>query len=464
MLLKNNKLLSDYTDFGDKRLNARLGKICNQMSKGFGASIPSSSRCRSEMKGIYRFFKNKKVSMQKIIEGHRAVHQKDRDKVLKQTLLIAQDSTTMDYTRKRSAQNFGPICYKYHRGFILHNSMVISSTGVPIGLFKQTALIRSDESLGTSYTNRVPIEEKESYRWIEHFEELQNYYAPYPNIEVFNVCDREADIYELFCKKQAPNVHLIVRSQHNRKLLDKSKLHQKVASSPVQCNYRIKVTDRETGKKRKAQVALRFCQVELKLHTPKAWQKELPSLSLSVLQVEETNPPKGKKGVKWILLSTKPIKTISEAKTIIRYYELRWLIERFHYILKSGGQVTKLQLKDSKRILNAVSTYSVSAINLMRMNYLAREHPELNIYQAGVSSQEYRILYLYVNKNMDKRLEFKKDDPPSIREYVIVIARLGGFMKYNSKNSVLPGLKTFWRGWIKYEEIKQTYYTFMSRN
>ena len=85
------------------------------------------------------------------------------------------------------------------------------------------------------------------------------------------------------------------------------------------------------------------------------YQKGLPPVTLWAIKVEEPNPPKGIKPVKWILLSSKEITNTSIAKTIVRYYELRWLIERFHYVLKVGAGVTDLQLETPQRILKAVA-------------------------------------------------------------------------------------------------------------
>ncbi len=465
MLLKNNTLLKSQADFGDVRLNHRLGRICNQISQNLGQSIPQASSNRSEMKATYRFFQNDKVSMDKIIAAHLSVHQRDRDKVHKQVLLVPQDTTGLIYTNKRSGKDFGPINFKNQRGAKLHNSLIISPTGVPVGLFKQSVIIRSDATFGKrNHPKREPIEDKESYRWIEHFNELQDYFEPYPNIEVFSICDREADIFELLSAKRLDHVHLIVRSKHNR-IIDpesKARLHQQVASSPLRSTFKIKVTDRKTCKKRTAQVQLRFCPVNFSLSTPNKWQRDLPPISLWLLQIEEINPPKGKKGVKWILLSTKAIQSVAQAKTIVRYYELRWLIERFHFILKSGTQVTQLQLKTPKRILNAVSAYSISAVNLMRINYLAREYPQWSIYEIGITNSEYQALYQYAHVNMDKRLTFNPNAPPTLKEFVITIARLGGFTNFSNQDH--PGLKTFWRGWNTYQTILKTFFTFMSKN
>jgi len=463
MRLKNNSLLAEHADLGDKRLNKRLAKICNQFSKKIDKSIPESSIKRSDMKATYDFFKKEKVSMDKIISAHLSVHQKNRDKVDKQTLLVTQDSTDLIYSKKRSAQAFGPMNFLYHRGGRLHNSLILSSKGVPIGLFKQSVNIRSDETFGKrNNRKREPIEDKESYKWLVHFNALQEYYAPYPNIEVFSICDREADIHELFCAKQAPNVHLVIRSQHNRTLEEETgkkmpiKLHDKVAESPLRATYKIKVTDRKTCKKRTAQVELRFCPVKFKMKNPTKWQKDLPSVTAWAIQLEEINAPKGKKPVKWILLSTKAVVTIADAKKIIKYYELRWIIERFHYMLKSCAKITDLQLKTPKRILNAIATYSVSVVNLMRINYIAREHPDWTTEQIGIPTIECQVLYKYANATIDKRLNFNPDQPPTVKEFVITIARIGGFTNFSNQN--LPGLKTFWRGWNTYQTILKSFF------
>ena len=176
------------------------------------------------------------------------------------------------------------------------------------------------------------------------------------------------------------------------------------------------------------------------------------------IQVEEINSPKSVKPVKWILITTKKVNSVSGAKTIVRYYVLRWLIERFHYILKSGAQVTQLQLGTPKRVLKAIAAYSISAVNIMRINYLARVHPQWTIKQIGVSELEYKALYLYAHINIDERLKFNPLQPPSIREFVITIARLEGFTNYS--NQTFPGLKVFWRGWNTYQTIVKSYQSF----
>ncbi|GCA73185.1 hypothetical protein MiYa_04744 [Microcystis aeruginosa NIES-2519] len=43
----------------------------------------------------------------------------------------------------------------------------------------------------------------------------------------------------------------------------------------------------------------------------------------------------------------------------MRWYSYRWLIERYHFVLKSGCGLEKLQLETGRRIEMALATYSI---------------------------------------------------------------------------------------------------------
>lgn len=457
---KSKKSLSETSNIGDKRLDKRLEKICESFSKHLEASIPQSHADISQMKAGYNFFKHKKVNAEKIINAHLEHHQQKRHKIVKQTLLCPQDKTEVDFTGNKSAKQFGPLNHLNQRGFLLQSTLITSEKGVPIGLFKQSSIIRKEETFSkrTQHKSfpRQPIENKETNHWLQHFEELQDYFRDCPAIEVFCTNDREGDLYELFAKQSSDNVHLIVRSQHNRLLEDENqRLHDKVKSSPIQTRQTIKVTDRRTSKQRKAKVQIRYTSATIKLGAPTKWQKKLKPIKLWAMQVEEINPPKGYKAVQWILLTTYPINTLEDALRINRYYVLRWIIERFHYTLKSGAKIKDLQLTTPKRVLNAVACYSISAVNIMRMNYLARACPEMTALDAGFEIKQLKILFAYVKKHISKNITFDKDHPPTIRQVIIFIARIGGFTNFS--NQPFPGLKTFWRGWNIFNFILTAY-------
>lgn len=140
MCTKLTSLLAEKSSFGDKRLSKRFSLICHQFSNNLSGTIPESSGNRSKMKATYNFFDNDKVSVDKMIAAHVQVHQLNRDKVKEQVLLVAQDTTDLSYSTNRSRKSFGPMLRTKNRGCKLHNSLVISSSGIPLGLFKQSAV------------------------------------------------------------------------------------------------------------------------------------------------------------------------------------------------------------------------------------------------------------------------------------------------------------------------------------
>lgn len=456
--MKSKNKNKSKSEFGDNRLDARLEKIHKRFTKHLESSIPQNHADRSQMKAGYNFFKNEKVNPEKIMKFHRNEHQANRDKVVKQVLLCAQDKTELDFTGKKSSKDFGPLNHLNQRGCILQSSLLMSQTGVPIGMFKQNSIIRTDKNFGKRKAprKRKPIEEKETYHWLTHFKELQDFFRDSPGIEVFCTNDREGDLYELYALQNSENVHLIVRSDHNRMLDEQGdeRLHDKVKNSRVRHTTTIKVTDRRTCKKRKAKVEIRYIPARIKLGEPSKWQKGLAPINLWAIEVKEINPPKGYKAVQWILLTTYPINTIEDALRINKYYVLRWIIERFHFVLKSGAKVKELQLNTAKRVLNAVATYSISAVNVMRINYLARFYPEVNALDAGFELWQLKVLFAYIKTHIKKNIQFNDKEPPNIRQTVIYIAQIGGFTNYS--NQPFPGLKTFWRGWNNFNLILNT--------
>ncbi len=95
-----------------------------------------------------------------------------------------------------------------------------------------------------------------------------------------------------------------------------------------------------------------------------------------VILAEEEEPPGREPAVSWLLLSTLPVERVEQAMHCVRWYSLRWLIERYHYVLKSGCRLEQVQLQSKERIERALATYSIVAWRLLWLTYQAREHPE----------------------------------------------------------------------------------------
>lgn len=151
----------------------------------------------------------------------------------------------------------------------------------------------------------------------------------------------------------------------------------------------------------------------------------------------------------WLLLTTLPVSTYQEAMQCLQWYSYRWLIERYHFVLKSGCNLEKLQLEDGQRIHRALSTYSIVASRLLWLTYQARENPDASC--VGVlEAHEWQSLYCTVHQT-----PIPPASPPTLQEAVRWIAQLGGFLGRTQDGE--PGVKTLWRGLRRLTDIANTW-------
>lgn len=209
-------------DLNDLRLTKRFNLIVKQFEQNLSGSIVESSQTKKAIKGTYRFFHNKKVLPEKLIAGSLGKHLADSkgmevDGSLPRRYLALSDGTDLDYKKKRSGQKkkVGVLRGK-RRGLKLHNTMLVNDLGSPIGLLKQDYISRKDEDIGKKDRRKTPIEKKESMKWLNHFQAAQDF-ALKEEVEVVFVADREADIMDLYVKReQISSLYLLIRAQHNR--------------------------------------------------------------------------------------------------------------------------------------------------------------------------------------------------------------------------------------------------------
>lgn len=517
MVLSKSKV-SDY-NFSDLRLSKRFIRIRTKLSTDLSLSIPQAMQNKHQTKLTYSFFKNKKVNPEQIYKDHQTSlrpriktyynrlasfggqkpHKKSNFKNPTKRILALSDTVELDYRNKQNAKSLGPLTTKRRRGLLAHNTLLINDLGSPLDLLNQKFIIRKDEDFGKSKERKYyPIEAKESYKWYQHFVDSQNLLkslnsqteqseTPY---EMVYIADREGDIKELFQERQESNMHYIIRSQFNRSLLvetliettdqlNKSpqtvKLKDFLNMQQVQLQYPIQITHPKTKKKRTAEVQLKYHPIKLKMNKsfgakyykknniapPNRPYKE--TLDIYCVEVKEVNPPSDiEKPIHWILLTSLPVNNIEDALQVVDYYVLRWIIERFHYLLKTGGaNIENLNFKENHQLINALITYSFAAMDVLTLKYLAEKQPDLPIYQAGISSKEYQALYEYVHLYADKKVTYNPDIEPTIKEFVINLGKIGGFIP--SKRKPTPGLKILSYAYQKFNIILDTFNLFCQR-
>lgn len=154
----------------------------------------------------------------------------------------------------------------------------------------------------------------------------------------------------------------------------------------------------------------------------------------------------------WKLLTTLAVTTVTAAVQCVKWYCYRWLIERFHYVLKSGTKIEELQLKDASSLQKAIHVYSVAAMRIMQMVYQSRVTPDVSC-EVILTKEQWIALYMLIHKNINI-----PDQPPTLGEAVAWIGKLGGHL--GRKSDGPPGLKTVWLGYQRMCDAEAFYNIF----
>jgi len=435
-------------NFGDKRLNRRLARLYHQLGMNVEGGVSEVISNPHQLKGYYRFINNKKVMASDLVA---LFQQYSQELVGKESVILAiQDTTELNYTSHRSANYLGCLEHYRKKGLYLHNHILVNDLGLPLGIFSQQFWSRSTASLGKSKARKyLPIEEKESYRWLAEFEALQEAFALQTNQQIIQICDRESDISELLTARKYDHIHYLIRSK-NARIDVKSglKLPAVLAEKESCFQYQQEVYNQK-GEARVALLSVRYQKV--KLNAPYRKGKKLPQPTVWVVEAKEAHPPKGKKGLCWRLLSSMPVESPLIAQKVIGYYTLRWLIERFHYILKQGKKVENLQIVKPQALQNAIVIHGWIALKVMTLAYLPRTNPEMKLQEAGFKQEDYELIYYFLTQTKGNKIRYYT--APTMAEFAQLIALLGGSPL--QKNRPL-GTVTLWRGLKTFAIIKAT--------
>jgi hypothetical protein len=261
--------------FADARLGQRLRKLIEKMDGAIGASLPLVCQDWANTKAAYRFFSNDRVSEAQILAGHFQAT-RDRFAATDGFILVVQDTTEFTFQREH-AEAIG-ITYRVNSGrdragrfrmhtvcgLLMHASLAVTIEGLPLGLSAVKFWSRQ-QFKGTSalkrkiHPTRVPIERKESIRWLENMRQSTELLgAP---ARCVHVGDRESDIYELFCTARELGTHFIVRSCVDRLAGNGSHtIANEMDEVPVQGMHSVEVRDGK-GRVGSASVELRYRRV-----------------------------------------------------------------------------------------------------------------------------------------------------------------------------------------------------------
>jgi hypothetical protein len=447
---KENKIGTSI--LGDKRLDKRQAQLTEQLSTMSSANLSKTITGWGSLKAGYRFVNNKRVTHDGLIKIEQQKTWQRIEQAGGKVLLAVQDTTSFNFASRKALTGLGVLEDNKTPGFFAHTTLAVSEDGVPFGVLGQQVWSRA------KHTNRdreahkaIPITEKESFKWLQGLDSI-----PRCPQQIITVCDREADIYEFFQEAHNRDQMFIVRASRNRRLEDAPLLGEHLREISAVSTYRLTVHRQVNQDEREAVLELRYATVTL-LPPPRpqsARVMTLQPLELQVVEVLEVNvPPDVQEPIHWILLTNLAVNSPEAAHRIVHFYTYRWVVERFHYVLKSGGcDFEQSQLHTVEALHRLLGVCSGVAWRLLWLTYQARTTPDAPC-TVALSDAEWQALTAFTNKS-----RFPASSPPTLRQAVRAIAQLGGFIGRKSDGE--PGVKTLWRGWQRLQDIAATWSLF----
>lgn len=440
--------------FKDKRLDKRANLLSGSLYFGRTSSIHGITFSEAEQKGAYRFLANEKVEEQILIDVC-----KERSGYLCEgkDVLVPLDTSeiNMDDHRKRlqPGSGIGVTGNNEDLGFFIHASLVLdAATETALGFSDIQLWHREEDREQRNYKN-LPIEEKESYKWIKACQESKKHLSKAASITFIQ--DREGDIYEQFACVPDERTHLIIRSRDNRKLHGGMKLHEYLACQPLAGSYSIKlIKDIRKGiESRTAHLEVRFCKVSIV--KPKLIKKlEIADkIELYAVEVREVNGPKSD-AVLWRILTTHVISSYDEAISIVNRYRQRWYIEQLFRLLKNKGfKIESSELETGWAIRKLTVMILNSALRVMQL-LLAYNNGESQPIEQVFNKEEIKCLE-QINETLqgDTEKATNKNNRHLLSWATWIIARLGGWKNYNSKRP--PGPIILKKGLDKFNAMFQ---------
>jgi hypothetical protein len=442
----------ELTDLEDLRLVYRGNKILEDLFSKSVHSIRQLTRDESSAKGFYRFLQNDRVSEEDIVLNLSA---NCKAACRGKYVVCIQDTTEINLSshsnRIRKDDYIGTTNAKNDKGlgFLLHPSLVLDATeGIPYG-YADIKIWNRSLAFASKHErkyNSLPIEEKESYKWVEVSQNTKSALAGIVKGMVI-VQDREGDIYEQFAVVPAKQTDLLIRARTNRTLMDKTKLFSCMSAEQVKGAYELIVVAKKNRKKRTAQIEIRYKEIAIR-KTDAASKNAVPFIKLTLIEAKEVGYG-GADKICWRLLTTIAVGDVQTAKACIEWYSWRWTVEEVFKILKKEGyniEASELEYASSVRKMCLLIMEVIIKLFLMRLAYA---EPEITLSAATCFTEEeqefleHQVTYLE-GKTEKQKNPYKTKD---LKRYVWAIARLGGWKGYESKRH--PGITTLWTG-LKY--------------
>ena len=451
-------------EFADERLGKRFGVLMEQLSQGIGRTIPLACGDWAATKAAYRFLDNDRVSEAEILAGHFQATQ-TRFAAADGPILVLHDTTEFSFTRddaqaigqtrkvaagpakKDGRQRMHTVC-----GILMHSSLAVTIDGLPLGLaaiklwtrkkFKGTNALQGKGIDGGKHSvnmTRIPIEQKESIRWLENVRQSTANLGD--AARCVHIGDRESDIYELFSECESLGTKFVLRTCVDRRAEDGEQTVIEVMDEQrVKAVHRIEVRD-DKGKPSTAVLEIKYHKMTV--CPPIGKEKRYGNLELTVIHAIERGKPQGREPIEWKLVTNLPINCKADAIEKLEWYALRWKIETFHKILKSGCRAEDSKLRTAERLANLIAMMCILAWRVLWLTMVNRTSPELPA-KLVFTDTEMKLLECLVPLKDGSRRK-------TVGNFLLRLAGLGGYL--DRTRDAPPGNVVLWRGIARLTDI-----------
>jgi hypothetical protein len=437
---------------GDERLSRRLvasvARLAEQPGREFSAVAQGDV---AAIRGYYRLIDkpdDAAVTMAAILAPHQT---RTRQRMAHEArVLCVADGTTLNYNGLAECEGLGTTGSNQtgakSRGIQLHSTLAINDQGVPLGIVDVRCRTPDPEAEKT--TPATPIEEKKSFDWMQGLRSCMNLAEQLPDTRITCVMDREADFFELFdLHRDHPCVDLLIRAKHNRQTSTGVKLFDRLRESDVRGTLQLRVKRQSARPKRSRQQARprrAAREATLDLHyepvefAPPSQHKGKASLHLWAVLAREKNPPEGVKRLQWCVLTSREITDPAAAEQCLADYALRWRIEDWHRVIKTGCRVEDLAHESVERLERSIAINLVIGWRIMVITLLGREVPEFPA-EILFSELEIAVLHAWANTR-----HYAKP-PTHLGAAIRLVAMIGGYI--GRKHDPPPGHELMWYGY-----------------
>jgi len=426
-------------EFGDKRLSDRLVQLGDELGIGSSPaeSIPAACGDWASTKATYRFCDNESVDPNEVLSAHK---QQQQSRVSRSDeLLIVSDTTELVFPRHPSKEGLGDIGNSEMdlEGIKLHSTIGINPrTHRMTGVIDQQPLIE-DQQADEKYDangKAEPIQlDSEHEKWSRGDRQARNWLAD--DIRPLFIHDRSADSFAFYeeVTRKMENAGFIIRASQNRRIWtddgEPGKLFDWSSDLAEQGRKTIEIQQGGGREARTAELSIATGTCELR--APRNNPEQEGSIEVNVVRVDEVG--ENDDPIQWVLLTTESVEEFEETLTLIDYYGLRWRIEDWHKVLKSGCNIEERQLQTWERMEVLLSMYSVIAWKVLELRELAR----------GDSSVSPAVLLSEAERTI-LETKFPELSGQDGKSYAVSVAKLGGYLDRGSDPP--PGWETMWKG------------------